>query len=187
MARIGVLLLLLTQWSNLYAWSCYYDNGSDGWYLEGSMVCDGISVEEAIESHYCTWHRPDDPYCDQYQTTVCVDTVEYKTEACAPNHTGAINYVRYFTCNTDSFSEWSVSSDTCVALPHSCVADIEQRSVECPPCYEGQATEQRIKECPDPYGAPQYTEWHVSDNSCTQSVSDPVSPISQTNPVTNPV
>lgn len=187
MARIGVLLLLLTQWSNLYAWSCSYDNGSDGWYLEGSMVCIDISVEEAIQSHYCDWHRPDDPYCTQYQETTCVDTLEYKTEACTQNYMGSISYVRYFTCQTDSFSEWTVSSDNCVAMPFTCVAEIEQRFVECPPGYEGQANEQRLKQCPDPYGTPQYTEWLANDNTCTQSVSDPISPISQTNPVTNPV
>jgi len=187
MARIGVLLLLLTQWSNLYAWSCYYDQTEDGWYLEGSMVCDGISVQESIENHFCVWHSPNDPYCDQFKEVVCVDTIEYKTETCAPNYTGAINYVRYFTCKTDSFSEWSVSSDNCVQLPPSCVEEFEQRTLECREGYNGSITEQRIKQCPDPYGNPVYTEWHESGNTCTPSVSDPISPISQTNPITNPV
>ena len=186
MARIGFLLLSLIQWSNVYAWSCYYDNGEDGWYLEGSMVCDGIEVQMAIEDHYCTWHRPDDPYCIQYQEPLCIDTIEYKTEACPTNYSGGRSYSRTYVCQQASWSDWTISSDNCTPNPPSCIETSESRTVACPSGYEGQITETRISSCPDPYGEPQWLDYQQTEYGCTQSVSDPVSPISVTSP-TNPV
>jgi hypothetical protein len=58
--------------------------------------------------------------------------------------------------------------------------------LQCPSGYDGQITETRISSCPDPYGDPVWQEWLEESNTCTQSVSDPVSPISVTSP-TNPV
>jgi len=183
MARIGVLLLLLIQWSNLYAWSCYYNNGEDGWYDGTSMVCDGIEVSVAIETHYCEWYRPDDPYCAQFQVPTCVDVVEYKTEMCPTNYTGAINYSRNYSCQTLSFTEWVESSNNCTALPPSCVESTESRTMACPSGYEGQITETRISSCPNPYAEPLWLEWLEENNTCKQSVSDPQSPLSVTNPI----
>ena len=186
MARIGVLLLLLIQWSNLYAWSCWYQNGSDGWYLEGSMYCEGISVESSLSDHYCVWYRPDDPVCTQYQEVVCTEATEFKTEACPQNFTGGINFSRSYSCATLSWSGWVETSSNCTPLPPSCIETTESRTMACPSGYEGYITETRISSCPDPYGEPQWLEWHQTEDGCTQSVSDPVSPISVTSP-SNPV
>ena len=186
MARIGILLLLLIQWSNLYAWSCYYDNGEDGWYLEGSMVCTGIEVSVAIESHYCEWHRPDDPYCDQYQVTACVDSIEYQTLSCPINYSGGIQQSRTYVCQQASWTNWQTTSDNCTANPPTCNSSSESRTLQCPSGYDGQITETRISSCPDPYGTAVWSDWLESQNTCTQSTTDPVSPISVTSP-TNPV
>ena len=186
MAKIGLLLLSLIQWSNLYAWSCYYDNGEDGWYLENSMVCTGISVEESIENHYCVWHRPNDPYCTQYQEPLCVDTIEYKTEACPPNYSGGLQYSRSFICKQASWSDWTLNSNNCTPNPPSCVETSVSRTLECPQGYSGSITEQRLALCPDPYGTQQWQEWVQIESTCTQDVSDPVSPVSIISPV-NPV
>ena len=182
MARIGILLLLLIQWSNLYAWSCYYDNGEDGWYLEGSMVCTGIEVSVAIESHYCEWHRPDDPYCDQYQVTACVDSIEYQTLSCPINYSGGIQQSRTYVCQQASWTNWQTTSDNCTANPPTCNSSSESRTLQCPSGYDGQITETRISSCPDPYGTAVWSDWLESQNTCTQSTTDPVSPISVTSP-----
>lgn len=186
MARIGILLLLLIQWSNVYAWSCYYDNGEDGWYLEGSMVCDGIEVSVAIESHYCEWHRPDDPYCDQYQVPACVDSIEYQTLPCAINHSGGIQQSRTYVCQQASWTDWTTTSNNCTPNPPTCISSSESRSIQCPQGYDGEASETRLKSCPDPYGAPVYTEWLLTESTCSLSQTDPVSPTSVTSPI-NPV
>lgn len=182
-----LLLLLALIWSNYaYSWSCYYDNGSDGWYLEGSMVCDGIEVSVAIQDHYCEWHRPNDPYCDQYQTPICVDAIEYQTLSCPVNYSGGIQQSRTYVCQQASWTDWTTTSNNCSPNPPTCIASSESRVVACPSGYDGQITETRIGSCPDPYGDQQWLEWLEESNTCTQSVSDPVSPISVTSP-TNPV
>ena len=186
MVRIGFLLLLLIQWSNLYAWSCYYDNGEDGWYLEGSMVCDGIEVSVAIENHYCEWHRPDDPYCTQFQEPICVDSIEYQTLSCPPNYSGGIQQSRTYVCKQASWTDWQTTSDNCTPNPPTCIASFDSRTLSCPQGFDGQITETRISSCPDPYGTEVWSDWSESQNTCTQSTTDPVSPISVTSP-TSPV
>lgn len=186
MAKIGLLLLSLIQWSNVYAWSCYYDNGEDGWYLEGSMVCDGIEVSVAIESHYCEWHRPDDPYCSQFQEPLCVDTIEYKTETCPPNHSGGIQTSRTYVCQQAAWTDWQTVANNCSPNPHTCISSSTTRTVACSSGYDGEITEVKISSCSDPYGTPVWSDWLETQSNCTQSVSDPVSPISVTSP-TNPV
>ena len=186
MVRIGLLLLSLIQWSNVYAWSCWFNNGQDGWYDGTSMVCEGISVEESIENHYCVWYRPDDPYCTQYQETICVDSIEYQTLSCPINYSGGIQQSRTYVCQQASWTNWTTTSDNCTPNPPTCIASSDSRTVACPSGYEGQITETRISQCPDPYGEPQWLDWQQTEYGCTQSVSDPVSPISVTSP-TNPV
>ena len=186
MVRIGFLLLLLIQWSNLYAWSCYYDNGEDGWYLEGSMVCDGIEVSVALESHYCEWHRPDDPYCTQFQEPICVDSIEYQTLSCPPNYSGGIQQSRTYVCKQASWTDWQTTSDNCTPNPPTCIASFDSRTLSCPQGFDGQITETRISSCPNPYGTEVWSDWSESQNTCTQSTTDPVSPISVTSP-TSPV
>ena len=186
MARITSLLLLLILWSNVYAWSCYFNQTEDGWYVEDSMVCDGIEVSVAIENHYCEWYRPDDPYCAQYQEPICVDSIEYQTLSCPPNHSGGIQQSRTYVCKQASWTDWTTTSDNCTPNPPTCIASFDSRTLACASGYEGQITETRISSCPNPYGTEVWSDWSESQNSCTQSTTDPVSPISVTSP-TNPV
>ena len=186
MARITSLLLLLIQWSNVYAWSCSFNQTEDGWYLEDSMVCDGIEVSVAIENHYCEWYRPDDPYCTQFQETICVDSIEYQTLSCPPNYSGGIQQSRTYVCKQASWTDWQTTSDNCTPNPPTCVASFDSRVLQCNSGYEGQITETRISSCPNPYGTEVWSDWSESQNTCTQSTTDPVSPISVTSP-TNPV
>ena len=186
MAKIGTLLLSLILWSNVYAWSCYFNQTEDGWYLEDSMVCDGIEVSVAIESHYCEWYRPDDPYCSQFQEPICVDSIEYQTETCPSNYSGGIQKTRSYLCKQANWTDWQVTSDNCTPNPPTCSSSSESRTLSCPQGYDGQITETRISQCQNPYGTEVWSDWLESQNSCTQSTTDPVSPISVTSP-TNPV
>jgi hypothetical protein len=150
------------------------------------MVCEGISVEESIENHYCVWYRPDDPYCTQFQEPICVDSIEYQTLSCSPNYSGGIQQSRTYVCKQASWTDWQTTSDNCTANPPTCVASFDSRIMACPSGYDGQITETRISSCPDPYGTEVWSDWSESQNTCTQSTTDPVSPISVTSP-TNPV
>jgi hypothetical protein len=186
MARIGVLLLLLIQWSNVYAWYCNFTNGEDGWYLEGSMQCVGIDNQVALEQEYCGWFRPQDPICSEILQPVCVDSIEYQTLSCPTNYSGGIQQSRTYVCQQASWTNWTTTSDNCTPDPPTCVASSDSRTLACPSGYEGQITETRVSQCPDPYGEPQWLEWQQNEYTCTQNISDPVSPISVTSP-TNPV
>ena len=184
MARIGVLLLLLIQWSNVYAWSCYYNQTEDGWYLDGSMQCDGIEVSVALEDHYCTWFRPDDPYCSTFTTVpVCSDTVEYRTLACTePNTVGVVNQVRDYYCQTNAFGPWITTSENCSPAPPTCIDTAESREIACDSGYEGTITQVRQFNCSTPYSDGVWTDWVETNRSCAMSVTDPVSPLSTTIP-----
>ena len=239
MARIGLLLLSLILWSNVYAWYCNFSQTSDGWYEEGSMQCVGIDNQVALEQEYCGWYRPDDPICSAVIEPICVDSIEYQTLSCPPNYSGGIQQSRTFICKQASWTDWTVTSDNCTPNPPTCIDSFDTRTLQCPenfngqitetkigqcpdpygniiwtdwvessntctpkpatcmestqtqvlPCpsgYEGQITETRISQCPNPYGTEVWSDWLESQNSCTQSTTDPVSPISVTSP-TSPV
>ena len=186
MARIGLLLLSLILWSNVYAWYCNFSQTSDGWYLEGSMQCVGIDNQVALEQEYCGWYRPDDPICSAVIEPICVDSIEYQTLSCPPNHSGGIQQSRTFICKQASWTDWTTTSDNCTANPPTCIASFDSRTLACASGYEGQITETRISSCPNPYGTEVWSDWSESQNTCTQSTTDPVSPISVTSP-TNPV
>lgn len=186
MARIGLLLLSLIQWSNVYAWSCSFSQTSDGWYQEGSMVCTGIEPQVALEDHYCTWYRPQDPVCQAFIEPICVDSIEYQTLTCDPNYSGGIQQSRTYVCQQASWTDWTTTSNNCTPNPPTCISSSESRTLSCPQGYDGQINETRISSCPDPYGTEVWSDWLESQNSCTQSTTDPVSPISVTSP-TNPV
>ena len=179
------LLILLTWSSYGYSWICYYQPDSNGYISEGSLNCSGIETADALENHWCVYYQPSDPICEQFKT-VCVNSVEYRTEDCPINHSGGLQQSRQFTCSTQTWSDWQTSSNNCTPNPPSCIETSESRVLQCDSGYEGQITETRISSCPDPYGEPQWLDWHQTEYGCTQSVSDPVSPISVTSP-TNPV
>ena len=186
MARIGLLLLSLILWSNVYAWYCNFSQTSDGWYLEGSMQCVGIDNQVALEQEYCGWFRPDDPICSAVIEPICVDSIEYQTLSCPPNYSGGIQQSRTFICKQAGWTDWTTTSDNCTANPPTCIASFDSRTLACPQGFDGQITETRISSCPDPYGTEVWSDWSESQNTCTQSTTDPVSPISVTSP-TSPV
>jgi len=189
MVKIGhrLLLLLALTWSNAHAWYCTYTPDEDGYMVEESLACVDIDPEIAVRDFWCVSYRPDDPVCDQYKIDFCVDTVEYKTEACEPHYSGGRNFSRTYVCQLQAWSDWSLSSDLCVMDPPSCVATPDSRTLACDSGMEGQIVQTRISSCPDPYGEPVWLEWMETENTCKPSAIDPVSPISVTNPISNPV
>ena len=188
MARITLFLLLLILRNNAYAWSCSFANTEEGWYLDGSMSCQGIPPEIALEQHYCGWYRPNDPYCAIYQVPVCQDQVEYRTLSCPIHYSGALNQSRSFTCSTNVWSDWYTTSDNCVQDPPTCIESTETRQLACQTGFEGLSQEQRISICGDPYGLPTWTAWSEIYNTCRMTATNlnnptsPVSPISPMNP-----
>jgi hypothetical protein len=188
MVRITLFLLLLILRNNAYAWSCNFQNTEDGWYLQGSMVCNGIDPQEALQQHYCSWYRPNDPYCSIYQAPSCQDQVEYRTLSCSIHYSGAINQSRSFTCSTNAWLDWYTTSDNCVQDPPTCIESTETRQLACSSGLEGLLQEQRTSICSDPYGIPTWTTWSELLNTCkmtatnVNNVASPVSPISPLNP-----
>jgi len=185
MKKLLLTLIILTTWSNYgYTWYCTYDQNESGWYDGTSMVCYDISVEVALEQHYCVWHNPSDPYCSIYQTnTTCSDTVEYRTLACTePNTIGVVNQVRDYYCQTNTFGPWVTTSENCSPAPATCIDTAESREIACDSGYEGTITQVRQFNCSTPYSDGVWTDWIETNRNCTMSVTDPVSPLSTTIP-----
>jgi len=185
MKKLLLTLIILTTWSNYgYTWYCTYDQNESGWYDGTSMVCYDISVEVALEQHYCVWHAPNDPYCSTFTAVpTCSDTVEYRTLACTePNTIGVVNQVRDYYCQTNTFGPWVTTSENCSPAPATCIDTAESREIACDLGYEGTITQVRSYQCSDPYGQGQWTDWVESNKNCTMSVTDPVSPLSTTIP-----
>ena len=188
MARITLFLLLLILRNNAYAWSCSFATTSEGWYLDGSMSCQGIPNEIALEQHYCGWYRPGDPYCSIYQVPTCSPQVEYQTLSCPVNQSGAINETRSYECSTQSWSPWTTTSNNCTPDPPTCIESTETRTLTCQAGFEGLLQEQRASICSDPYGSPTWTAWSTILDTCKMTatnlnnVASPVSPISPLNP-----
>ena len=188
MVRITLFLLLLILRNNAYAWSCSFSTTAEGWYLDGSMSCQGIPTEVALQNHYCDWYRPSDPYCSIYQVPVCQDQVEYRSLSCLVHYSGAINQSRSFSCSTNAWSDWYTTSDNCVQDPPTCIESTETRQLACSSGLEGLLQEQRTSICSDPYGTPTWTTWLELLNTCkmtatnVNNVASPVSPISPLNP-----
>jgi len=188
MAKIILFLLLLIIRSNVYAWYCSFSNTPEGWYLQGSMYCEGIGVQEALQQHYCGWYRPNDPYCSVYQVPVCSAQVEYRTLSCPLHYSGAINESRTYDCTAQSWGAWTTTSNNCTPDPPTCIESTETRQVACASGFEGYVQEQRSSLCSDPYGLPTWTAWSTLSNTCKMTidninnVASPVSPISPLNP-----
>ncbi len=186
MARITLFLLLLILRSNAYAWSCSFANTEEGWYLQGSMQCQGIATEIALEQHYCGWYRPNDPYCSVYQVPVCSPQVEYQTLSCPVHQSGAINQSRNYECTSQSWTGWTTTSNNCTPDPPTCIESTETRTLTCQAGFEGLSQEQRISICSDPYGSPTWTTWSEIYNTCKMTatnVNNPTSPISPISPM----
>lgn len=150
--------------------------------VEESLQCYDIEESVALSQHWCVDYQPSDPICNQFAT--CTDQTEQRTTACTePNTSGYVNEARFYSCNTSSWSSWTVSSSHCVADPATCIEAVEERTVECEPGYHGSSLEQRTTTCSTPYSDPVQSAWTMISTSCTLSMSDPVSPTSVTNPV----
>ena len=186
MARIILFLLLLTIRNNAYAWSCSFANTAEGWYLEGSMQCQGIPTEVALQQHYCGWYRPNDPYCSVYQVPVCTAQVEYQTLSCPIHQSGAINQSRTYDCTAQTWTAWTTTSNNCTQDPPTCIESSETRQLTCSAGYEGYIQEQRSSLCSDPYGSPTWTSWSTILDTCkmtTTNINNPASPISPISPI----
>jgi hypothetical protein len=176
-----LLILNLLTWSNVYAWYCTYTPTSEGYITEGSTVCYGIDVDTAIETVWCTAYQPSDPICQNYST--CSDQTEQRSIACTdPNTTGLVNESRIYTCSTDSWSDWVVSSNNCVALPQTCFESVEERTVGCQEGYTGTISEQRLTTCSTPYSQPSIGQWTMVSDQCKLKATDPTSVESPLNP-----
>ena len=163
MARIlSFLFLLLT--SNSYA-----DNWNAGW-------------------HRCGWNS--DWYC--YTPPSCLDLTETRSLSCPIHQSGSINQVRYYACTSQTWSNWTTSSNNCTQDPPTCVSTTELRTLSCQSGYEGLKTESRTSVCSDPYGSPTWTSWSTMSDTCmmtktnpsnVESPASPVSPVSVITPV----
>ena len=163
MARIlSFLFLLLT--SNSYA-----DNWNAGW-------------------HRCGWNS--DWYC--YTPPSCLDLTETRSLSCPIHQSGSINQVRYYACTSQTWSNWTTSSNNCTQDPPTCVSTTELRTLSCQSGYEGLKTESRTSVCSDPYGSPTWTSWSIVSDTCmmtktnpnnVESPASPVSPVSVITPV----
>lgn len=179
--RFLLILILLTLRSNAYAWWCSFSNNQQGWYLEGSMYCEGISIDVALEHEYCGWYRPQDPYCSNYVS--CVDQTEQRSVACSePNTIGFVNEARFYTCSTDTWSDWTISSNNCSPAPASCFESQEERTVACDSGYSGSISEIRLTTCSTPYSDPETGPWIQTTNTCTLEATDITNPVSVVNP-----
>lgn len=182
MKKLLLTLTILTIWSNYgYTWYCYYNQNESGWYDGTSMVCTDISVEVALEQHYCVWHAPNDPYCAIYQS--CSNTVEYRTLECTDINTiGVVNQSRDYYCESDTFGAWYTTSENCSPAPATCIETSESRGIACDSGYEGSITQIRQFNCATPYSDGVWTDWIETNRNCAMSVTDPVSPLSTTIP-----
>ena len=192
MVRISIFLsfLLSLTASNAYAWYCSFSSTPEGWYQDGSMFCEGITVPDVMQNHYCTWYRPNDPYCSMYLQPSCTDSIETRTLACPlPHYSGGINQSRNYTCSTQSWSDWTTASDNCTQDPPTCFEAREYRTLTCEAGYIGSIQESRSSICSDPYSTPIFGPWTVVLNECAKSITNPtnvespVSPISPLNPM----
>ena len=181
--RTTLLLLLLIQWSNVYAWVCYYTPTSEGYITEGSLNCTGIDPLVALESHWCVSYQPDDPVCNQFNQTFCVDTVEYRTEMCPQYYEGSVSQSRTYSCATESWGDWIDSGGVCVPLPPSCIESAVTQTRSCNQGFNGEIKEKGEYICPTPYSEPVFTGWVEESNTCIASVLDINDPTSVVSPI----
>ena len=183
MVRITLLLLSLTLWSNSYAWYCTYTPTSEGYIAEDSLYCEGIDPAVALESHWCVSYQPDDPICDPYKQTICVDTVEYRTQGCPEYYEGSISQSRNYSCSSQTWSDWFDSGGACIPLPPSCLSSTVTQTRSCDQGYNGEIKETGEYICQTPYSEPIFTGWVEESNTCIQSVIDINDPTSVVSPI----
>lgn len=185
---LSLIILILTR-GNVYAWSCYA-NIENNQIVPGTLYCVDIELDTFIESYLCvpTSYWINDPYCTGYQAQpACSNTVEYQTIACTqPNTVGVVNQSRDYYCETSTYGPWITTSENCSPAPATCIETAESRGIACDSGYEGLITQIRSYQCSDPYGQGQWTDWVDSNNTCVQTLTNPMnitSPISPVSPI----
>ena len=185
---LSLIILILTR-SNVYAWSCYA-NIENNQIVPGTLYCNGIELDTFFETYLCvpTSYWVNDPYCTGYQAQpACSNTVEYQTIACTePNTIGVVNQSRDYYCEADTYGPWVTTSENCSPAPATCIETSESRELTCDSGYEGSITQVRSFQCSDPYGQGQWTDWVDSNNTCVQTLTNPMnitSPISPVSPI----
>ena len=101
-----------------------------------------------------------------YAPPSCVDQTEVRSQSCPVHQSGAIQEVRYYSCNTQSWTAWQQSSNNCTQDAPSCTysAITEQRS--CGQNEIGYKIYKREQNCPDPYGSFVDSGWFEISSSC---------------------
>ena len=172
-----LLLLTLTKVNNAYSQSCYWDGNR----LNTSCyAC-------APNSGYPEWWKQQ--YCGGYTApSTCQNYTETQTQSCPTNYTGQITQTRTYYCQTNTYSAWQTTQNTCAPNPPSCQISTQTQTLSCQDGYTGSISQTRSSSCPDPYGQPVWGSWVTSSNTCVKSVTNvtnvmsPISPISPTNP-----
>ena len=185
---LTLIILILTR-SNVYAWSCYATI-EENTIVPGTLYCDGIELDTFFETYLCVpaSYWVNDPYCTGYQAKpACSNTVEYQTTACTePNTIGVVNQSRDYYCEADTYGPWITTSENCSPAPATCIETSESRELTCQTGYEGTITQVRSFQCSDPYGQGQWTDWVDSNNTCVQTLTNPMnltSPVSPVSPI----
>jgi len=149
---------------------------------EDSLQCYDIDPLVALEEYWCVSYQPYDPVCNQFAT--CVDQTEQRSVGCTePYTTGFLNQSRYYSCTTDTWTQWATVSNNCTPMPITCIETTEERTVACGPEYTGTSVEQRSTTCSTPYSDPIQLPWTTISSSCILKVNDPTSIESPVNPV----
>ena len=185
---LTLIILILTR-SNVYAWSCYATI-EENTIVPGTLYCDGIELDTFFETYLCVpaSYWVNDPYCTGYQAKpACSNTVEYQTTACTePNTIGVVNQSRDYYCEADTYGPWITTSENCSPAPATCIETSESRELACQTGYEGTISQVRSFQCSDPYGQGQWTDWVDSNNTCVQTLTNPMnltSPVSPVSPI----
>lgn len=137
--------------------------------------------------HPCEWNH--EWYCYSPPTS-CIDATETRSLSCPVHHSGSINQVRYYSCSSETWSDWTTTSNNCTQDPPTCISTTELRTLSCASGYEGLITESRSSICSDPYGSPTWTSWSIISDTCTMTktnpsnVESPVSPVSPVSVIT---
>ena len=186
MARIIIFLLCLLLRNNAYAAWCSWGQNQTG-YIQNLYCSEEWAYGYVLQNIWCPSHTTD-PSCSAYYQPVCQDQTEYRTLSCPIHQSGAINQSRYYTCSTQTWTDWTTTSNNCVQDPPTCIESTETRTLACASGYEGLLQEQRSSLCSDPYGSPTWTAWSTILDTCkmtmtnVNNVESPVSPISPLNP-----
>lgn len=179
-----LILPLLILRSEAYAWSCWA-NIENNTIVPGTLYCDGIELDVFLETWLCvpTNYWANDPYCTGYQEPSCSDTTEQRSTACTePNTVGFINESRVYTCASNTWSDWTISSNNCTPAPQTCFENTEERTVACADGYSGSILELRSTTCSTPYSEPMTGPWVESSNTCILEATDITNPTSVLNP-----